>query len=398
MSRDTSMKQKIGVWIPKILEEEKFEDYHIVIENDGIIGGHLSSLICARIVGTTSDNQIKEVSIVVKYNIRNSVKFLKVAFEREIFCYEKLIPVFIKFQHDFKIQEDFISVPKCYQTSSCNDQTVIVLENLKKRGYQLYDRMEPMNLDHQKVVLREYAKLHAVSLAMRDQNYEQFKNLHENLSNVSKLYFQEDSTVKILTKYMKCARDILLRRNEMDLVKELDWILENGPTNIILDTVLNDRVDHCVVVHGDSWNNNIMFKYKPNETKPTKLAIIDWQLASMHSPILDLSLFIYTVSSQEELSHFEELITYYYSALTDFLRELGSDAEKLFPFSVLKEHWYKYAIFPMIWIMTFLRIILEEDSDGRDKEDMFDISFNEEEYEKRMIAVLKHYFCFKFTK
>nr|XP_023027231.1 uncharacterized protein LOC111515236 [Leptinotarsa decemlineata] len=254
--------QKVGQWISKLLEEEHFREFRIEIENNENLGGHLSNIICAKIVGITSDNETKEVSIVAKYNGQNSVKFLTVGFEREIFIYEKLFPVFKKFQHDTNALELLNSFPKCYQTLASEDQSIIVLENLTKNGYQLYNRMKPMDLDHQRFVIKEYAKLHAVSFAMRDQNCDEFQKLSSKLPNVAKLYFQEDSTKKTMMKYSRYARDILIRKNEVKLLEKIESILETGLTEIILNNVLNAKDKYFVLTHGDSWNNNFMFKYK----------------------------------------------------------------------------------------------------------------------------------------
>ncbi|KAG5885077.1 hypothetical protein JTB14_036646 [Gonioctena quinquepunctata] len=397
---ENATEKQVSAWVDKFLRKEDFQEYRIEIDRCGGSGGYLGNIIFCKVVGTTHHGN-RQKFLVVKFNSEQSIHFLNLAFKREIFIYEKLFPLFENLQLEKNVAAKFNSFPECYSTVSTNDQAVIILENLKNTGYRLYNKNESMDLHHQKLVFENYAKLHALSFALRDRNREEFEQISQSLPNVAKVFFEEETTEKAMKKYTKFACDLLRRKNEEKLAEKVDEILKIGPTKVVLDNILRADVNECVVTHGDSWNNNFLFKYEDDEAKPTQLAIIDWQLSSMHSPVLDLSLFTYTCSSEEELVHFEELITFYYSCFSNFLRELGGNPEKVFPFSKLKEHWYRYSVFPVIWMMTFLRIILseEEEESAMIKEDMFDFPIrNEEEFGKRLIAVIKHYFTFQFSK
>ncbi|CAH1116681.1 unnamed protein product [Phaedon cochleariae] len=387
---------ELSSWIQKSLNDRYFGEKEIKFENsNGKTGGYLGSLLFGKIRGNNPDGESEDVDIVVKYGKKDDKEFLRIAFHREAMVYEKIVPLFMDLQRKKGIQMPFDSVPKCYQTIENQNLEAIILEDMRKSGYRLHNRTIPMDLPHLKLILENYAKWHALSFAVRDQNNGELES--NKLTNVARYYFRKDSTRKLLVKYTKYAHQILLEKNEHFLADTLERILQKGVADTILE-VLNSDVDECVITHGDGWNNNFLFKYEENNSNiPTKLAIIDWQLASLHSPALDLSLLIYTSSSKTELSHFEELLKFYHSTLTSFLKELGSNAEDIFSFSQLKEHWYRYSVFGFLWSLTFLRVVLSED-DGSPEEDMFDLIIkNKSDFDERLIALVKHHFLFRFT-
>lgn len=82
-------------------------------------------------------------------------------------------------------------------------------------------------------------------------------------------------------------------------------------------------------------------------------------MASLRSPIFDLSHFIYSVASDKELRHFAELVDHYYFHLSAHLKKFGCDPEKIFPSRTLKTHWRKYSAYgavlnPFITMYCFI--------------------------------------------
>ncbi|KAJ8977339.1 hypothetical protein NQ317_017753 [Molorchus minor] len=159
-----------------------------------------------------------------------------------------------------------------------------------------------------------------------------------------------------------------------------------------------------VILHGDCWNNNFMFKYEDeNKNSPSNVKILDWQLSQLLSPVIDLSYFIYINSSQSELDQLDELLETYYFSFSEFLRELGSKAEELFTFEDLKRHWNKYCAFGALFTPYVLKFVLCDKETAPAFEDLqegqgigaviMDIHLSDmETYYKRAKAVLAHYF------
>lgn len=103
----------------------------------------------------------------------------KATFERESFFYEKVAPAFTKFQRDRGLAESEMcsKFPKCYKTLCDYEEGtfVIILEDLRPKGFQI--DIGCNGVEVVRLVLRELAKFHAVSFAMRDRCPEEFELL-----------------------------------------------------------------------------------------------------------------------------------------------------------------------------------------------------------------------------
>lgn len=64
-----------------------------------------------------------------------------------------------------------------------------------------------------------------------------------------------------------------------------------------------------------------------------EVCLIDWQVIRYVSPAIDLLNFIFTSTDKKTRKHhFRDLLRAYYNQLTNNIRKLGSQPEKLFPY------------------------------------------------------------------
>lgn len=88
-------------------------------------------------------------------------------------------------------------------------------------------------------------------------------------------------------------------------------------------------------------------------TEPDNVCFVDWQFSNYNSPALDLLYYIFTATGKQlRDEHYNKLIQFYYSTLTQTIELLGSDADQLFPFQVMTDHLkifgaYTYLIIPL---------------------------------------------------
>lgn len=93
----------------------------------------------------------------------------------------------------------------------------------------------------------------------------------------------------------------------------------------------------------------------------------------------------------------DKYLKIYHDSLTEFLIELGSDPEKLFPMSVLKEHWRKYSKFGLVMAnVLFIFMLLDEGETFSIAEGEFEKAFvtpikNQEICNQRGIDVITHF-------
>lgn len=130
------------------------------------------------------------------------------------------------------------------------------------------------------------------------------------------------------------------------------------------------------------------------------MVILDWQVASVHSPVLDICQFVYNCASGEDLTNFDELLKFYYHYLSKSISEMGSDPAKVFPWGTLMEHWKKFSIYGLLIPLTFFVVTVADQNEVGDidfsKSDVVETLLSVEpknrvDYQNRLLAVLRHY-------
>ncbi|XP_060531858.1 uncharacterized protein LOC132705340 [Cylas formicarius] len=253
--------------------------------------------------------------------------------------------------------------------------------------------------------MEAYGKWHATSLALAEQN----PKLFEELSNTPKLWpvFGETETYKtIFRQAEENVAKILTDNNELDLLRKFKQKF-NGKIYDIWHEIVVLEVGPRVVIHGDCWNNNILFKYENEEKKnPVGVKLIDFQFSQLASPMMDLSYHLFTVCSEEAFKSLKNIFDIYYDSLSEHLRKLGSDPLKIFPRSTLIDHWSKYWPFGVIMTLMIIPTVYSESSDTVAIESMNDEQLNKlrttfqgenkRQLENRIINAIKCGFQFQF--
>ncbi|XP_050305832.1 uncharacterized protein LOC126742977 isoform X2 [Anthonomus grandis grandis] len=237
-------------------------------------------------------------------------------------------------------------VPKCYYTRETDSDEVLALENIKPYGFQLHPKEVKMDQAHIRLVLNRLAQWHALSFSLKDRYFEEFKKLHENHKvSVWKTVF--DSHVgKIIEYSHKSLYKILEETGQIEILNKFKANCKCLDSKDIIYSLINEDKDekHAVLIHGDCWNSNFMFQYKDEDhSQPTKIQLLDFQVSSLRSPIIDVSQFIYTTASAEELKNIKAHLTYYYNELSKYIEALGSDPQELFTPKDFQEQWHKYS-------------------------------------------------------
>ena len=86
-------------------------------------------------------------------------------------------------------------------------------------------------------------------------------------------------------------------------------------------------------MEGDCWGPNFLIRDIGRNQK--QALMLDFQLARCASPVIDLSFLIYacTLKSFRD-QYFDEILKTYHSELSNAIRLLGSDPEKLYPWDL----------------------------------------------------------------
>lgn len=65
-------------------------------------------------------------------------------------------------------------------------------------------------------------------------------------------------------------------------------------------------------------------------------------------------------SSEENLSQLDDYLEVYYKSLSTTIKKLGSNPDKLYPKSVLKEDWKKFANFGLVMAFMIMVYVVDE--------------------------------------
>jgi hypothetical protein len=408
-------------WIEKMMTSLSIDDYKLDIGGNTTRGdGYLGEVTFLKVF-TTKNGTKKDYDLVIK-SAKKSEELrkqtpIKEAYDRESLFYSKIFPVLDEFQRQKGVERPFVNVPKCYSISKEITKEAVILQNLKTLGFDLHDRKQPMNLHHILLVFQNYGRYHALSLALRLKKPSVFKSITKNLTDVFGQFIVQAQMLGVFYKEFDNLKRLLEKDQETEALKKFDGFEKEFEK--ILINFTDEDTDPSMLIHGDCWNNNFMFKYEvtiysliykqfktffqgDDKTKPTDMRFLDFQIVRVASPVIDLSYFLYCCADKQVLKDFEFILQAYHSSLTDFLTELGCDAEAVFPFKKLKEHWKQYGKYGLIISLFLLKIslcdsneapdLMETAEKGEDFTESFKLKIqNEDVYNERIKNVYLHF-------
>lgn len=262
-------------------------------------------------------------------------------FRNEINFYEIVLKRFMEFQSAKKdAKYPFKEVADCMVSHIDGDNDFLALENLNPYGYESTSRQEAMNINLSRLIMQTLGRFHALSFVMRDQSPKVF----EEISQVLEETYYAARLKSWYGDFSKIQIEIAL-----DAVAKIygGTIIEERAKKFLTEGVLYDKMvklthatnRYSVIGHGDCWTPNFLFHSTKIDGReiPVKAKMIDFQLARYSSPVIDISFFIYSCTTEEvREQYYDELIKSYHTSLTDFIKDFGSNPEYLFPFSALE--------------------------------------------------------------
>lgn len=178
---------------------------------------------------------------------------------REVLFYKTIYPTYVKFVEERSVKDGLPSVPKCYGT--CEETSLLALENLKIKGFTLFNRTKYMNKEHVELLFRSFAQFHAVSFAMKDQEREThdkycdqcpylYRMLHAGGAGVEKMFSQilDDFVAKL-----DPIEDREIIEKYQGMASKVEDLYVNLPDYLS---------EYSVLTKGDCWIHNAMFLYE----------------------------------------------------------------------------------------------------------------------------------------
>ncbi|XP_055608059.1 uncharacterized protein LOC129755538 [Uranotaenia lowii] len=250
------------------------------------------------------------------------------AFANEINTYTQLVPVLRKFSRDR------LPFPRCIYAGKDTEGDLIVLEDLRCNGFRMMDRRRGLSYRQCRVVVRELANLHAVSLAMKQVQPVMFHTMKEKVTEI----VYSDSAAEFYTHCLESSVSGTLESLSFSnssgcldgAIKAIER-LSGRLYRIMSATVRHSFEPWNVLSHGDTWINNLMFSENHDQVR-----LIDLQAMRYTSPVIDILHLLYTsTDSKLREVHTDDLIRCYQESLMDALRAYVP-AQKRFVLPVLE--------------------------------------------------------------
>ncbi|EAT46418.1 AAEL002373-PA [Aedes aegypti] len=288
-------------------------------------------------------------------------------FERETLVYNTLLPKMMKFQRDKGIIEDegFFSVAKCYMAvcDAQKEEAIIAMEDLRRRNMNMWNKLDPVNYEHVRMMMIQLGRFHAVSFALKEQRPDLFETFKVP-DLMSKAMAENEMIKTLLSATMDRVIGVL---NEQDHVARRKMqALKDNYMETVMHCCNGEKAEpFAVLAHGDCWINNIMFTYK--NKKPMDLTLLDWQGARYVSPAIDLSYFFFCCTDEEfRRKHYDEMLRVYHNSLSELLEKLGGDPASQFPFTALLRQLTRYGCYGVLMAAFVLPVICTPNEDVPD--------------------------------
>lgn len=218
-------------------------------------------------------------------------------------------------------KENFSPIAAQYLYSTTdNEKTAIVLEDLKVKGFKLAERDLGLDLKHCLLVMRKIAMYHAASIIVFNENPETLKPFMSNIFSSGQAqgfapFFC--STVEV------CAKEVETLPDHKDRFADKLHKLSGKTMDEWYRAVQRDDTGFNVLCHGDLWANNMMFRYSEDTGEVQDVRLVDFQLSYWASPAVDLQYFLNSSAFPELLVKPEVLIQEYYDYFCKTLSLLG---------------------------------------------------------------------------
>lgn len=256
------VQQTIEKCVQLVTEKENLKNYQFEIEGESSKGdGYIGNIIFVNIKGQTENNNEKTLHLVIKLaaphkTLRERVP-LEECFVTEIHHYETVVSAFDDLQKEHNVKNLLDYMPSIYLSQKKKYSELLVLDNLKIQGFDVWDRKIPMSFEHVSLVLTAYGQFHAISVALKQKKPAVFEKLIDKNINMISLFVKKMNILNFFRENFENVRDETINK-DCSTFQKLQFTKKDFEYAFI-DGFFDDKED-CVILHGDCWNNNFLFK------------------------------------------------------------------------------------------------------------------------------------------
>lgn len=229
-------------------------------------GDNYSCFVTSVTVHYSLNGKNNDTSYVVKLNpcrtLPSLEHIIKRMFYKEGKFYIDLLPKLNSILE--KKNNTQLRIPKCLYVGLEDKNEIIVLEDMRRKSFKMFDRQKGLDGLHTTLVLRELAKLHGSSILLA--NMEGVTNLEDKFDFLEELFTSNkagDDTktfYEIMTGYIAHGAKMA---NKLKGYENVGKHLQEMAPNVMdhFKEMIHSTHPYTVVCHGDCWNNNLLFRY-----------------------------------------------------------------------------------------------------------------------------------------
>ncbi|XP_063534910.1 uncharacterized protein LOC134744893 [Cydia strobilella] len=179
--------------------------------------------------------------------------FLSRVYETEALFYSELAVNFERLYNECQVPvEDRLYIPKYYGHLLVPYEEILVLENLEAKGFKSFDRMKTFNWDYASTAVTQLAKFHALGLALRDENPNEFTRIVGNFK------FDLYENQEMMNAFLKLAIENVCEGLNSDHKERLQKFFAS--TENIATLMAKMTKGETFLTHGDYRPSNLMHR------------------------------------------------------------------------------------------------------------------------------------------
>lgn len=252
--------------IHSVARKTKLLNYRIkIVGQSGQEDGYGSNLEFIRVEGKTENEEEIILELAVKYTKKSEilVNIMQGVFDKEIYIYTKVKTAFEQLLQEHKVEYSINFLSVCHHTVSESQKQALIFENLKSQNFKLLDSSKQWPWKATILALEAYGKWHGFAFALRTLKPNTFQDLIENNINMfSKVYSELKFIKSAAEEFIKARNKIIAEKTESIVSDILNYTEEDvryAITNMFFE---KECLEKGVILHGDCWSNNYLFKFQ----------------------------------------------------------------------------------------------------------------------------------------
>ncbi|XP_016952788.1 uncharacterized protein LOC108026378 [Drosophila biarmipes] len=239
-------------------------------------------------------------------------------FKREILAYKEVLPRVQALLQSIGDQTKI--APTCYYTTE-SPEPFLILEDMQLSGFENFERGRLLNLDYVLPTIEKVAKLHACSALIAQESPEVLEFFDE--APISRNPDRRDFLTFFPVNIRCVAEEVAHWKGYEEITEKMFKLAENVLQRALTMFETSGK-EFRVFNLTDLWINNLLFHIN-NETKePDDVVTLDFQLAYVGSPTIDLNYFLYgSLNENVRKVHFKYIVREYQRILQQTLEKLN---------------------------------------------------------------------------